>query len=175
MLRCGKYIPSNSNDAHDPPTRGSATNRKEAEMAHQNDFTKALTDMIGATPFDTSAIQEAFRTNAEFGEKFSNVALDAAERSTEISSKWTQETLARMGDVATVKEEPTDYSKAMTDFASAQAESAAEHMTAFAEVAKKVQTQTVELMMAAGKAVSKDITAAADKATAASKRAAAAK
>ncbi len=144
-------------------------------MANQNDFTKALTDMFGATPIDTSAMRDMFRTNAEFGEKLTKVALDAAGRSSEITSEWTMDTLARMGDVATVKEDPADYAKAMTDFASAQAESAAEHMASFAKVAKKVQTRTVELMTAAGKAVSKDITAAADKATTASKRAAAAK
>ena len=49
------------------------------------------------------------------------------------------------------KAEPADYAKAMTDFASAYAEVTAEHMAAFAEVAKKVQMDTVELMMAAGK------------------------
>jgi hypothetical protein len=85
------------------------------------------------------------------GEKLSKVALEAADKSTEISSKWTKDTLAKLGDVTAAKDEPTDYTKAMTDFASAQAEMAAETMAAFAEVAKKVQMETVELMMAAGK------------------------
>jgi hypothetical protein len=43
---------------------------------------------------------------------------------------------------------------------------AAEHMAAFAEVAKKVQMETVELMLAAGKDLSEDATAAVKKATA---------
>jgi hypothetical protein len=90
---------------------------------------------------------------------------DLAEKSTEISSKWTKATLTKMGDVSKVKSEPTDYSKAMTDFASAQAESAAETMAAFAEVAKKVQMETVELMLAAGKNLSEDASAAVKKAT----------
>ena len=39
-------------------------------------------------------------------------------------------------------------------------------MAAFAEVAKKVQMETVELMLAAGKDLSEDATAAVKKATA---------
>ncbi|MEY3307967.1 MAG: hypothetical protein RLZZ413_2005, partial [Pseudomonadota bacterium] len=99
-------------------------------------------------------------------EKISKVALEAAEKSTEISSKWAKETIARMSNVSKAKAEPTDYTKAATDFASATAELATEHMAAFAEVAKKVQMETVELMLAAGKDLSEDATAAVKKATA---------
>ncbi len=42
---------------------------------------------------------------------------------------------------------------------------AAENMAAFAEIAKKVQMETVELMLAAGKDISEDATAAVKKAT----------
>ncbi|MEM7487613.1 MAG: phasin, PhaP [Pseudomonadota bacterium] len=135
-------------------------------MNKTQDYTKYMTDMIGAFPVDTSAVQEAFKTQAAFAEKMSHVALSAAEQSAEISHKWTRETLAKMAPVATVKEEPTDYAKAMTDFASASAEVAAENMAAFAEIAKKVQMETVEIMMAAGKEAQEDATAAVKKATA---------
>jgi len=134
--------------------------------AAANDFTKYVSDMMGAFPVDMSAMNDAFKNSAAMGEKMSKVALDAAEKSTEISSKWTKDTISKMGDVAAVKEEPTDYTKAMTDFASAQAEMAAETMAAFAEVAKKVQMETVELMMAAGKEATEEATAAVKKATA---------
>ena len=43
---------------------------------------------------------------------------------------------------------------------------AAENLAAFAEVAKKVQMDTVELMLAAGKTASEDVSAAVQKATA---------
>ncbi|MEL6645749.1 MAG: phasin, PhaP [Pseudomonadota bacterium] len=148
-------------------------------MAKAQDYTKAFKDMMGAFPVDTTAMQEAYKTQASLAEKMSKVALEAAEKSTEISSKWTKDTIGKMGVVATVKEEPADYGKAMTDFASAQAEMAAENMAAFAEVAKKVQMETVELMLAAGKDISEDATAAVKKATAdvtaAAKKATAAK
>ena len=147
-------------------------------MAKSQDFTAVLKDMMGAFPVDTAAFDEAFKTQATLNEKLTGVALEAAEKSTEISSKWTKDTLAKLAEISKAKAEPADYAKAMTDFASAQAEVAAENMAAFAEVAKKVQMETVELMMAAGKDFSEEATAAVkkatDEATAAAKKATAA-
>ncbi|MEQ3712592.1 MULTISPECIES: phasin, PhaP [Lentibacter] len=134
-------------------------------MAKAQDFTATLKDMMGAFPVDTAAFEGAFKNQAELGEKFSSVALEAAEKSAAISTKWTSETLAKLGDMSKVKAEPADYAKAITDFASAQAEVASENMAAFAEVAKKVQMETVELMMAAGKSASEEATTAVKKAT----------
>ena len=133
--------------------------------AKTQDFTTMMKDMMGAFPVDTTALEDAFKTTATLNEKLSSVALDAAEKSTEISSKWTKDTLAKLADMSKAKTEPADYAKAMTDFASAQAEVAAENIAAFAEVAKKVQMDTVELMMAAGKDFSEEATAAVKKAT----------
>lgn len=133
--------------------------------AKTNDITKMMQDMMAAFPMDATAMQDAFKTQAALGEKMSKVVLEAADKSTEISSKWTKDTIAKMGEMTKVKDEPADYSKAMTDYASAQAEMAAETMAAFAEVAKKVQMETVELMLAAGKDFSEDASAAVKKAT----------
>lgn len=134
-------------------------------MANAQDYSKMIQDMMGAFPVDMSAAQDIFKNQAALSEKFSKVALQAADKSAEISTKWTKETLAKLGDVSAAKEEAADYSKAMTDFASAQAELAAENMAAFAEVAKRVQSETVELMMAAGKDLGEEAQAAVKKAT----------
>ncbi len=142
------------------------------------DYTKAFKDMMSNFPVDMSAMQDAYKSQAALAEKMSKVALEAADKSTEISTKWTRDTIAKLGGVATVKEEPAEYGKAYTDFASAQAEMAAENMAAFAEIAKKVQMETVELLLAAGKDFSEDASAAMKKAsadmTAAAKKAASA-
>ncbi len=135
-------------------------------MAKAQDYNKVMKDMMGAFPVDMTAVQDAFKAQAAFGEKLTRVALEAVEKSAEISSKWTKDTVARAGDVAKVKEDPADYTRAITDFASAQAELVAENLAAFAEVAKKAQMETVELVLAAGKDISKDATAAVKKATA---------
>lgn len=136
-------------------------------MATKNtaDYTKMMKDMMGAFPVDMTAMQDAFKTQATLNDKLSKVALEAADKSTEISTKWTKDTLSKIGSMTAVKDDPAEYTKAMTDFASAQAEMSAETMAAFAEVAKKVQMETVELLLAAGKDMSEDATAAVKKAT----------
>ena len=135
-------------------------------MTNTQDFSAMMKDMMGAFPVDTSSMEEAFKTTADLNEKLSSIALDAAGKSAELTSKWTQDTLSKLSDMAKAKEEPADYAKAITDFASASAEVAAENMAAFAEIAKKVQMDTVELMMAAGKDVAEEATTAMKKATA---------
>ena len=134
-------------------------------MAKTQDMSAMLKDVMRAFPIDTSSMEDAFKTATSLNEKLSTVAIDAAEKSTEISSKWTKETLAKLTDISKAKAEPADYAKAMTDFASSYAEVTAEHMAAFAEVAKKVQVETVELMMAAGKDFGEDTSKAVQKAT----------
>ncbi|MBI1416523.1 MAG: Phasin [Limimaricola sp.] len=129
------------------------------------DFTSIFKDMLGAFPVDTKAFEGAFKSQTTMAEKLSATALDAATKSTALSAKWTQDTLSKMAEMTKAKAEPADYAKAMTDFATASAESAAEHMAAFAEIAKKLQSETMELMMAAGKDMSEDMTAAAKKAS----------
>lgn len=134
-------------------------------MAKTQDFNKVMQDMMGAFPFDMSMFQDAYKSTATLNEKFAKVALEAAEKSAEISTKWTKDTIAKLGDVSTAKVEPTEYTAAMTEFASAQAEMVSENLAAFAEVAKKVQTETVELMMEAGKDLGAEAEAAVKKAT----------
>ncbi len=134
-------------------------------MPKTQDFTAMMKDVMGAYPVDTKGMEDAFKTTAALSERLSGVALEAVEKSAEISSKWTKETIAKLGDMSKAKTEPADYAKAMTDFASASAEVAAENMSAFAEIAKKVQMDTVELLMSAGKDISEDASAAVQKAT----------
>lgn len=135
-------------------------------MTKPNDFTRIMQDAMAAFPVDAHGVKDAFRTTAALGEKMTRVAVEAAEKSTEITARWTKDTLGRIHTVAKVKDEPVEYTKAFTDFASAAAEMAAENMAAFAEVAKKVQMETIEIMLAAGKDFSEDATAAVKKATA---------
>ena len=134
-------------------------------MTKTQDFTAVMKDMMGSFPVDTTAFEGAYKSTATLNEKLSGVALEAAEKSNEISSKWAKDTLAKLADISKAKTDPADYAKAYTDFASASAEVAAENMAAFAEIAKKVQMDTVELMMAAGKDITEDATAAVKKAT----------
>ena len=128
-------------------------------MTNSPDFTAVFKDMMGSFPVDTKVMDDAFKSQSSL------TALDAANKSTALSAKWTTETLGKFQSVSTAKSEPADYAKSMSDFATASAEAASGHMAAFAEIAKKVQTQTMELVMAAGKDASEEMTTAAKKAT----------
>jgi hypothetical protein len=147
-----------------PPSRDLI--RKVAPMAKTQDFTASYKDFLGALPFDTKVVENMFKSQSALAEKMSAVAIDAARKSTDLSAKWTADTLGKLQTVSKAKAEPADYAKSVTDFASTSAEVAAENMAAFAEIAKKVQTETLELLLSAGKNLSEEVTAAANKATA---------
>ncbi|PVA11288.1 phasin, PhaP [Pelagivirga sediminicola] len=134
-------------------------------MAKAQDMNAMMKDMMGAFPVDTKSMEDTFKNQAALGEKLSGVALSAAEKSAEIQTNWTKSTLEKMAEMSKAKSDPADYAKAMSDFASANAEVAAENMAAFAEVAKKVQMETVELMMSAGRDMQEDASKAVKKAT----------
>lgn len=135
-------------------------------MAKTQDFTGIMKDMMTGFPFDALKVQDAFDAQAAFGQKMTKVALEAAEKSAEISTKWTKATIERASNVTQVKQDPTDAGKAMSDFAASQAELISENLAAFAEVAKKVQMDTVELVVAAGKDLGEEAAAAVNAANA---------
>ena len=105
------------------------------------------------------------KNDALLNEKLLNVALEAAGKSTEISTDWAKNTLGKLQEMSVAKDEPADYAQAMTKFASTQAEVTAEKVTAFSEVVKKFQMETVEIMMSAGKNMSEEASEAVKKAT----------
>lgn len=129
------------------------------------DFSATMQEMMGAFPVDNAALEGAFKNAAELNEKLAGAALEAAEKSAELSSQWTKQALDQLADAAKAQADPADYAKAYGDLASKSAEMAAENMAAFAEIAKKLQQDTVELMMAAGKTAAEDTQAAVQKAT----------
>ncbi len=134
-------------------------------MAKTQDVNSMMKDAMSAFPVDSKAFENMFKSQSALAEKVSAVAIDAAQKSTEISHRWMQETLGKFATITTAKTEPADYAKSVGDFVQTSAQTAAEHMAAFAEIAKKAQSETVELMLAAGKTLSDDVSAAARKAT----------
>ena len=128
------------------------------------DYAQMLKDMMGNFPVDTSSVENLAKSQAALAEKMSSVAIEAAQKSTDLSARWMQDTLSKLSGITAAKAEPADYAKSVTDFMTQSAESAAENMAAFAEIAKRVQTETLELLMAAGKDMTEDMTAAARKA-----------
>jgi hypothetical protein len=140
-------------------------------MTQTPDITAMFKDMMGKFPVDMSTFEDAFKTQAAFGEKMSAVALEAAMKSAEISSTWTKASLEKVADLSKANTDPAAAAQILSEFASSSAEMAAENMAAIANVAKKVQLDSAELMMAAGKDVSAEANAAIKKAGKAAKAA----
>jgi len=134
-------------------------------MAKKQDPTAVLKEFMAAFKVDTTAMEGAYKNTAVLNEKLAGVALDAAGKSSEISAKWTADTIAKLTEISKAKSDPNEYSNALTDYASAQADIAAGNLAAFAELAKNVQLETVEVLVAAGKEMSEDTAATVKKAT----------
>lgn len=125
-------------------------------MAKLSSEQNPFADFMSAMPADF-AMPASMRQGAELGEKLSKAALMAAEQSAAIASAWTKDMLTKLGEASKAKEDPADYSKAAGDFATASFQTASENIVAFAEVAKHLQMETIEIVLAAGQdATSKD-------------------
>jgi len=120
-------------------------------MSDPMDIQKMMQEAAAKMQLDPSRVQELFKSQAEMGGKFSQLALSAAEKSAELSAKFTQETLAKLGDLTKARETPQDYGQAMQAFASSQSEAVQGQVAAFAQIVREVQSQTVELMMQAAR------------------------
>lgn len=130
-------------------------------MANQ-DYAQTVRDMMGG--LDASAMENFAKSQSALAEKMAAVAIDAARQSTELAAKWTQDALTKVGDATRARPEPADYTKAATELMSASAQSATEHLAGFAEIARRVQSETLELFLAAGRDMGEDVQAAARKA-----------
>lgn len=141
-------------------------------MTNPQDFTNMLQDALKNLPLDNKALQDAFKSSAAMGETMSKVALEAAEKSAEVSSKWTKDTLTKIGDLSAAKTAPEDGNEALKSFAESSAQQASQNLAAFAEIAQQVQKETLDLLMSAGKEFGAEASEAVKKATDAAKNAA---
>jgi hypothetical protein len=128
-----------------------------------NEFFNAFEKMFAETPVDYNAW---IKNAAEYNSKLSKIALETAKKNAELSQVWAKDTLSKMDVLTKIQDEPADYAKMSADFVSAQTQSAPEHIAALADVAKKAQVETVELMLAAGKQLQTEVAEVAKTATA---------
>lgn len=127
------------------------------------DFAKAFENLFAST--DTSAFNDVFKNAAEFNSKISDIAIKAAEKNAELSQAWTKETLSKLETVAKPTTDPKEYAQVISEFTTAQAKATPEHITAFAEVAKQAQMDTMEVLLSAGQEAQTKATTATKKTT----------
>ena len=78
-------------------------------MNKQLDMTGLMQDFFAAFPIDVNAFQDVSKNSVVLGEKLTSVALNAAEKSAEISNTWTKQTLAKLNDLSKNPVDHVDY------------------------------------------------------------------
>ena len=143
-------------------------------MAKQNDTKSAANDV--QSMFDPQNYQNVFKTFATMNERFTQMMVDAGERTTEISSETAKEAFSNLRDVAQVREEPAEYGQAYSDFLQKQMDLFSRTAQSLAEVSQNTGKDAAELASEAGSKIADTATEnaerATDKATSAAKKAA---
>ena len=132
-------------------------------MFNFEDYTKNFEKIMSQSPFK---IDDALRSMMDYNTSVGKIALDTAKKNTELSQIWAKESLAALDPFVKGSEKPEDFMKIASDFVSTQTQSAPKHIAEFAEVAKKAQLETIDLMMKAGKDAQEELSNVAKKATA---------
>ena len=131
-------------------------------MFNFEDYTKNFEKIMSQSPFKTD---DAVKSMMDYNTKAGKIALDTVKKSTELSQVWAKESLAALDPFVKGPEKPEDFMKIASDFVNTQTQSVPKHIAEFAEVAKKAQLETIDLMMKAGKDVQEEMTNVAKKAT----------
>jgi hypothetical protein len=98
-------------------------------------------------PANPEAISAGFRTSARLGERLSRVALNAADDAADISGAWTKTILSDLEVAVRGRATPADFANALGAFATASVEVATEKLAGFAGIARRVQMETIEVLL----------------------------
>ncbi|MCY4259232.1 MAG: hypothetical protein OXC91_03065 [Rhodobacteraceae bacterium] len=104
-------------------------------------------------PTDPASFRKAVNDSVTVNQKLSELAISAAEKSAEVSTKWGREILGQLNEVNAANENPTDYVRKIADLGTASVGSSADYMTKFAEIARQIQIDTLEVLLSAGNPV----------------------
>lgn len=131
-------------------------------MFNFEDYSKNFEKIMAQSPIK---LDEAMKSLMDYNTKVGKIALDTVKKNADLSQAWAKESLTALDPFVKSPEKPEDFMKMATDYVSSQAQSAPKHMAEFAEVAKKAQLETIDLMMKAGKDAQEEITNVTKKAT----------
>lgn len=144
-------------------------------MNKTTDMTSFMKDFFAAFPVDMKTYEKAAKNSASLSEKLAGVGIAAVEKNVEISNNWTKKTLGELSDLSQKKSDAAEFTKSLSNYASSQAEVLADHIAAYAEVAKKAQMEAFEAIIAAGESMSDEASTVIKSGTKAAKAAATAK
>jgi hypothetical protein len=118
------------------------------------DYTKSMEKFVSASPFEMA---DNVKPLVDFQTKMAQVAFEATKKNIEIGQTWMNESIAALDAFAKPVEKPADLAAASTEFAKKQVEATPKHLASIADVAKKAQVDTAEIILKAGKDVQNNI------------------
>ena len=112
-------------------------------MFNFEDYSKNFEKIMAQSPIK---LDEAMKSLMDYNTKVGKIALDTVKKNADLSQVWAKESLTALDPFVKSPEKPEDFMKMATDYVSSQAQSAPKHMAEFAEVAKKAQLETIDLI-----------------------------
>ena len=131
-------------------------------MFNFEDYSKNFEKMMSQSPIK---FDDAMKSVMDYNSKLGKIALDTVKKNTELSQAWAKESLSALDPFVKNTEKPEDFMKIAADYMSSQTQSTPKHIAEFAEVAKKAQLETIDLMMKAGKDAQEELSSVTKKAT----------
>ncbi|MGY3436431.1 MULTISPECIES: phasin family protein [unclassified Marinovum] len=115
--------------------------------------------------FNPKGSQDLFKSVASMNERMTAIFVEAGTRSVEIMTATTKQSLSNLSEVAQVREEPAEYTKAYSEFAQKQMDLLKRSAQEVGEVNQKAGTETQELISEVGEEVNGKVAASAKEAT----------
>ena len=116
-------------------------------MADMFDFNKNLEQFTKFTPdFANAAPLKAF---TDIAAKYREVAVEALNKNVELTTAWMKDAAKDATVLLTAEAQPTAYAKKAGDLATAAFQDLPSRLFAYAEVAKKAQTELFDTVVAA--------------------------
>ena len=126
-------------------------------------FSKMMPDFANATPLKAFADMQA---------KYREVAVEALNKNVELTTAWMRDAAKDATTLMTAETQPTAYAKKAGELAQATMQDIPARLMAYAEVAKKAQTQMIDTVVALTPKVVEEATEATTKAAKSAKKAA---
>ena len=101
-------------------------------------------------------LDESLRNSMTLNADLARVVLKATDESVAVASKWTNEAMREVSNAAAASDRPENYSETMKELAASSIEVSARHLSAFSEIARRVQAETLELVLSSGKPVAQE-------------------
>lgn len=110
-------------------------------------YSKLMQDMMEAVPMDDTALQAIGKVQSQMADQMTKAVLEAVEKSTDVSTKWTQASLEKTAQLAKASDHPSGHLHTVTDFFSLTTEMATDYFNNYSEIAKQLQLETIKIML----------------------------